>query len=127
MRVSARPVLERLQVIDSAIRRHQWPNARTLARELEVTPRTIQRDIAFLRYRLRAPINFDTSRNGFYYTDPSYRLPYFQMTQGELVALLVASQVMHQYRGTPSNATSTAPWRRSPSCSPTTSRSRSRS
>ena len=93
MRVSTRPALERLQAIDSAVSRRAWPNARTLARELEVTRRTIQRDIAFMR-RLRAPLEFDSVRNGYYYTDPSYRLGYFPATEGELVALLVAAQVM---------------------------------
>ena len=84
----------------SAVSRRAWPNARTLARELEVTRRTIQRDIAFMR-RLHAPLEFDSVRNGYYYTDPSYRLGYFPATEGELVALLVAAQVMDQYRGTP--------------------------
>ncbi len=100
MRVSTRPVLERLQAIDLAVRRRELPNARTLARELEVTRRTIQRDIAFMR-RLQAPLEFDSVRNGYYYTDPSYRLGYFPATEGELVALLVAARVMDQYRGTP--------------------------
>src|SRR5271157_523284 len=100
MRVSTRPALERLQVIDLAVRRQAWPNARTLARELEVTRRTIQRDIAFMRRR-QAPLEFDSVRNGYYYTDPSYRFPYFQVTEGELVALLISAQVMDQYRGTP--------------------------
>ena len=66
MRVSTRPALERLQVIDLAVSRRAWPNARTLARELEVTRRTIQRDIAFMR-RLHAPLEFDSVRNGYYY------------------------------------------------------------
>jgi len=66
MRVSTRPVLERLQAIDLAVRRRELPNARTLARELEVTRRTIQRDIAFMR-RLHAPLEFDSVRNGYYY------------------------------------------------------------
>jgi len=67
MRVSTRPALERLQVIDLAVSRRAWPNARTLARELEVTRRTIQRDIAFMRW-LHAPLEFDSVRNG--YTTP---------------------------------------------------------
>jgi predicted DNA-binding transcriptional regulator YafY len=50
---------------------------------------------------MRAPIAFDSHRNGYYYTDASYQLPLSQLTEGELVALLVASQVMKQYRGTP--------------------------
>ncbi len=101
MRVSTRPALERILVIDSAVRCGALPNARTLARELEVVRRTIQRDIEFMRDRLRAPLEFDSVRNGYYYTDPSYRLSYFPVTEGELVALLVSAQVMDQYRGTP--------------------------
>jgi len=51
--------------------------------------------------RLHAPLEFDSVQNGYYYTDPSYRLGYFPTTEGELVALLVAAQVMDQYRETP--------------------------
>ena len=40
-------------------------------------------------------------QNGFYYTDPSYRLSLFEATRGELVALLISAQVMDLYRGTP--------------------------
>ena len=65
-----------------------------------MTCRTIQRDIAFMR-RLDVPLEFDSVRNGYYYTDPSYRFPYFEATEGELVALLISAQVMDQYRGTP--------------------------
>jgi len=101
MRVSTRPALERILAIDSAVRRRDWPNARTLARELEVVRRTIQRDIEFMRDRLGAPLEFDSVRNGYFYTDPSYRLAYFPVTEGELVALLISAQVMDQYRGTP--------------------------
>jgi len=101
MRVSTRPALERILAIDSAVRRRDWPNARTLARELEVVRRTIQRDIEFMRDRLGAPLEFDIVQNGYFYTDPSYRLAYFPVTEGELVALLISAQVMDQYRGTP--------------------------
>jgi len=101
MRVSTRPALERILAIDLAVRRGKWPNARTLARDLEVTRRTIQRDIEFMRDRLRAPLEFDITHNGYYYTERSYRLCYFPVTEGELVALLVSAQVMDHYRGTP--------------------------
>ncbi len=101
MRVSAHPVLERLMLIDSAVRRRAWPNARKLARQFEMTRRTIQRDIDFMRTRLGAPLEFDTVQNGYYYTDPNYRLSLFEATEGELVALLVSAQVMDHYRGTP--------------------------
>src|SRR5262245_8629434 len=77
MHSSSRPLLARLAAIDQAIRAGHWPNASTLARTLEVSPRTIQRDLTFLRDRLAAPIAFDPVHNGYAYTDKEYRLPFF--------------------------------------------------
>src|SRR5262249_7814133 len=73
MRQTTRPPLERIARIDQAVRGGYYPNARTLARELEVCPRTIQRDLAFLAERLGAPLEFDPSRNGYRYSSPDYR------------------------------------------------------
>jgi predicted DNA-binding transcriptional regulator YafY len=88
-------------VIDRALRAGTWPNARTLAELLEVNPRTVRRDIESMRDQLHAPIEFDSRRNGYHYTEPSYRLPFSQLTEGELVALFVAEQILGRYRGTP--------------------------
>lgn len=101
MRTATRFPLERLSALDRAIRAGEYPNASTLARALEVCPRTIQRDIEFLRDRLGAPLAFDPRRNGYAYRDPDYRLPLLTLTEGELVALFLAERVLQQYRGTP--------------------------
>jgi predicted DNA-binding transcriptional regulator YafY len=45
--------------IDQALRAGDWPNARTLGLRLEVNPRTIRRDITYLRDQLGAPVEFD--------------------------------------------------------------------
>jgi predicted DNA-binding transcriptional regulator YafY len=102
--LSTRPPLARIMAIDQALRAGSWPNARTLGETLEVDPKTIRRDIALLRERLKAPIEFDPVRNGYYYSEPSFRLSYFQITEGELVALLLAEQLLRRYRGTPFGA-----------------------
>src|SRR6516164_10280712 len=86
MKSAVRPALLRFAVIDEKLRSRSWPNASSLARELEVTPRTIHRDFEFLRDQLRAPIVFDSRKNGYYYSDSSYQLPYFPVTEGECVA-----------------------------------------
>jgi predicted DNA-binding transcriptional regulator YafY len=99
--LSARPALVRLAVIDQAIRQGKWPNASTLGRMLEVSPRTVQRDLIFLRDRLRAPLEFDSRRNGYHYTCIDFQLPLFRMTRGELVALFLAERVLRQCQGTP--------------------------
>src|SRR5689334_2543797 len=101
MRTATRPPLERIAALDRAIRAGRYPNASTLARELEVCPRTVQRDIDFLRDRLGAPLAFDARPNGYVYRDPTYRLPHLTLTEGELVALFLAERVLQQYRGAP--------------------------
>lgn len=101
MRLSTRPPLARIMRIDQAVRSGSWPNATTLARELEVVPKTVRRDLTYLRDQLKAPLAFDPVRNGYFYTEPAFRLPYHQLTEGELVAVLLAERVVRQYRGTP--------------------------
>jgi proteasome accessory factor B len=101
MQLSSRPPLARIMAIDQALRAGTWPNATTLAGQLEVTARTIRRDITYLRDQLRAPVEFDPVRNGYRYTEANFRLPFFQLTEGELVSMLLAERVLRQYRGTP--------------------------
>jgi proteasome accessory factor B len=86
--------------IHQAIQSGQYPNASTLARELEVSSRSIQRDLEFMRDRLGLPLEYDSSRYGFYYTEEVSGFPTLQITEGELFALLVAEKALQQYRGT---------------------------
>jgi predicted DNA-binding transcriptional regulator YafY len=101
LRVPTRPSLERIAALDRGLRAGKYPNARTIGDSLEVSSRTIQRDIEFLRDRMGAPIAFDPRRNGYYYTDPTFKLSLPDLTEGELVALFLAERVLRQYRDTP--------------------------
>lgn len=101
MKTAIRPALLRFSVIDERLRGQTWPNASSLARELEVTSRTIHRDFDFLRDRFHAPIALDARRNGYFYSDPNYRLPYFSISEGEYVALFLAERLLQEYQGTP--------------------------
>src|SRR4051794_16872868 len=76
LHLSSRPPLARIMAIDQALRAGDWPNARTLGLRLEVNPRTVRRDLTYLRDRLGAPVAFDPVKNGYHYTEPSFRLPY---------------------------------------------------
>ena len=100
MKSAVRPALLRFAVIDDRLRRQSWPNASSLARELEVTPRTIHRDVEFLRDQLQAPIAFDQQKNGYFYSDSAFRLPYLSVSEGECVALFLAERLLQQYQGT---------------------------
>ena len=96
----SRPPLERMLRIHQALSSGKFPNASTLAREIEVTAKTIHRDIEFMRDRLNLPIEFDPAKNGYHYTEEVSAFPNLQITEGELFALIVAEKALQQYRGT---------------------------
>jgi proteasome accessory factor B len=96
----SRPPLERMMRIHERIRAGGFPNCRKLAAELEVSAKTIQRDIDFMRDRLGLPIDYDQLRFGFYYTEPVANFPNIEVSQGEIIALFVARKALEQYRGT---------------------------
>lgn len=78
----------------------KYPNATTLAAEIEVVTKTIHRDIEFMRDRLGLPIEYDGRKYGYHYTEEVSAFPTMQITEGELVALLIAEKALQQYRGT---------------------------
>src|SRR5204863_6264221 len=83
----SRPPLERMLRIHQALQSAKRPNASTLARELEVNPKSIHRDIEFMRDRLDLPIEYDSHRFGYFYTEEVSAFPTVQITEGELFAL----------------------------------------
>jgi proteasome accessory factor B len=88
-------------MLDRMIRAGDYPNARSAGMALEVHPRTIHRDLEFLRDSLQAPLAFWHRRNGYYYSDPYYAFPLLHLTEGDVVALFLAERALEQYRGTP--------------------------
>ena len=97
----SRPPVARMHRIHTALLGGTYPNCATLAREIEVSVKTIQRDIEFMRDQLDLPIEYDESKRGYWYTEKVTGFPSVQITEGELMALLVAGKAMEQYRGTP--------------------------
>lgn len=91
----------RLMELDNQIRQGKYPNCLSFATEWEVSQKTIQRDIDFLRDSLNAPIEYDRERKGFYYTDAHWFLPSISVSEGDLLSILVAEKALEQYRGTP--------------------------
>jgi predicted DNA-binding transcriptional regulator YafY len=97
----SRPPLERMLKIHDELRRGTLVNCTTLTKALEVSRKTIVRDIAFMRDRLDLPIEFDAQIQAYRYTHPVNAFPTVHITEGELLALLVAQRALQQYRGTP--------------------------
>jgi proteasome accessory factor B len=87
--------------IHEELRRGALVNCTTLVKALEVSRKTVVRDIAFMRDRLDLPIEFDAQIQAYRYTHPVNSFPTVHVTEGELLALLVAQRALQQYRGTP--------------------------
>ena len=96
----SRPPLNRFQEIFHAIKTGRYPNRTKLAETIEVTTKTIQRDIDYMRYQMSVPIEFDFARGGYYFTRPMTELPLFQLTEAELVSVFVAQKALEAYKGT---------------------------
>jgi len=97
----SRPPLERMLRIHEELRRATPINSTQLVHDLDVSRKTIVRDISFMRDRLDLPIEFDAQLNTYRYTYPVNSFPAVQVTEGELMALLVARRAVEQYKGTP--------------------------
>lgn len=95
-----RPQLMRLLKLDETIRSGVFPNCFSFAKSYEVSYKTIQRDIDFLR-TLGAPLEYDPSRNGYHYTDTAWRMPGLELTEGEFLALLMFTRVARLFQDTP--------------------------
>lgn len=86
--------------IHQALQSGKLPNSESLARECEVSSKTVRRDIEFMRDRMGLPIAFNGVSKGYYYTQEVSGFPNLQITEGELFALIVAEKALQQYRGT---------------------------
>ncbi len=92
---------ERLLALDQLLKNNQYPNCTSFAADWEISSKTAQRDIDFLRDRMRAPVEYDALHRGYYYTEPTFMLPAVQMNEGELAALLMGAKMLEAFQGTP--------------------------
>ena len=95
-----RAALGRMDEIRALISAGKYPNSHTIARELSWSVRTVKRDLAFIRERLKWPLEFSQERNGFYFTNPVPYFPAIPLTEKETVGLFVAQKAIDQFKGT---------------------------
>ena len=91
----------RILLIDELIRSGSYPNAASMAKKMEVTPRTVQRDIEYLRLFYNAPLEYDPIHRGYYYTEPNFFIKSVLLTEGELFSIALFDRLLEQYRNTP--------------------------
>ena len=92
-------VYERFAWFDRWVRADRFPNAAALADRFEISRKTAQRNIDFMRDRLGAPLIYDPVRRGYHYTDQSFQLTSFQASPEELLAVLTARNLLAHVSG----------------------------
>jgi len=100
-----KPQYRRLLFIDRKIREKSYPNCTHLAKEWEVSAKTIQRDIEYLTYELDAPLEYDSAKRGYYYTESQFSLPAINISESDLFAVYIAQNALRQFRNTPIHKT----------------------
>lgn len=98
---SSRPPLARMLRIHDILQDGRQTNCTKLAQQLEVSTKTIMRDLAFMRDQLDLPAEYDPQTFTWRYAYPVKNFPTVQISEGELLALLVAQKALEQYQGTP--------------------------
>ena len=96
-----KPQHSRLLFIDRKINEGKHPNCSSLADEYEVSRKTIQRDLEYMRYQLDAPIEYVAKHRGYVYTEEQFQLPAMNIRESDLFGVYLAEKLLVQYEGTP--------------------------
>lgn len=100
-----KPQHRRLIFIDQQIGSGSYPNCSKLSRSWEVSAKTIQRDIDYLRDELGAPLEYSALHRGYFYRERTWQLPAIQVSEGDLFFMSVAEKILEQYENTPLHRT----------------------
>jgi predicted DNA-binding transcriptional regulator YafY len=92
---------ERVYRIESLIRSRGTVSFAALIEALEVSPATLKRDLAYLRERLGAPIEYEAASNGYRFVEgwraeDKHELPGLWFNERELTSLLSAHQLLSE-------------------------------
>ena len=96
----SRPPLHRMMRMHAELQSGRFPNCSTMAAKLEVSTKTVQRDLDFMRDQMGLPIEYSALHYGFHYTEQVTGLPSVEVSEGEVVALFVAQKALGLYQGT---------------------------
>jgi predicted DNA-binding transcriptional regulator YafY len=92
-------IYERFIWFDDQVKGKKFPNATSLAEKFELSTKTAQRDIDFMRDRLLCPLYYDSSQKGYYYDDETFSLPMIYLSSEELSSLLIARKMLQDISG----------------------------
>lgn len=96
-----RATLRRVLFIHERLGNYHRADATSLAVSLEVTARTIKRDIEFMRGELGAPIEWEPSTRTYFYSRECDILPLLRLDAAEALALILARETFAAWGGSP--------------------------
>ncbi|MBR0495032.1 MAG: WYL domain-containing protein [Treponema sp.] len=94
-------MLERISHIHRKIKSGCYPNTKQLAYELESGLATISRDLDYMRDRMYAPIEYDFTHKGYYYTEAFEPSMQNHLSDKDLRVMLSAKVLLSHYKNTP--------------------------
>lgn len=97
--MGSKNIFERFVWFHDRVKTGKYPNASALAKNFEISAKTAQRDIEFMRDRLNCPFSYDKNRKGYLYNDDSFFLPMTYLSSDELTSLLLAKNVIKGISG----------------------------
>lgn len=92
--MGSKNIYERFIRFDDRVKQKKYPNTASLSKQFEVSIKTAQRDIEFMRDRLNCPLFYDPSRKGYFYKDDTFSLPLIYLSSEELSSLLIARRLL---------------------------------
>src|SRR4030066_1971717 len=92
--MGSKNIYERFIWLEHRVRSGKYPNATSLSGQFEISVKTAQRDIEFMRDRLNCPLLYDKTSKGYYYEDDTFSLPMVYLSSEELSSLLIARKFL---------------------------------
>src|SRR3954466_13070691 len=90
--------LERFYKIDQLLKERKLVSFAMFKNELGMSPASVKRDLAYMRDRFNAPIEYDRDANGYRFgaprTGPRYELPGLWFNASEVLALLTTLRLL---------------------------------
>ena len=90
--------LERFYKIDRLLKERKLVSFELFKSELGMSPASVKRDLAYMRDRFNAPIEYDREANGYRFgeprTGPRYELPGLWFSASEVLALLTTLRML---------------------------------
>lgn len=92
--------LERVCAIVDEVNRGRYPTVEDLCDKFEIKKRTLHDDIRFIKDRMLVELLFDKKKNGYYNSTPNRKLPEFDLSPDEMLALMLGKEMLNKRAGT---------------------------